>query len=67
MFKKYSVLGVDMESFALFINAKLLGKRASTILTVTDSFLFDEKLSNIDKEQKLDNMIILALESCLKL
>ncbi len=27
-----------MESFALFTNAKLLGKRASTVLMVSDSF-----------------------------
>lgn len=64
---KYSVLGVEMESFSLFINAKLLGKRASTLLMVSNSFLFKEELSSIEKEQGLDNLIILALESCLKL
>ena len=64
---KYSVLGVEMESYALFINAKLLGKRASTILMVSDSFLFTEQLSSIEREQGLDNMITLALESCLKI
>lgn len=64
---KYSVLGVEMESYALFMNAKLLGKRASTILMVSDSFLFTEQLSSLDREQGLDNMITLALESCLKM
>ena len=43
--EKYQVLGVEMESFALFINAKLLGKRVSTLLMVSDSFNFTEKLS----------------------
>ena len=65
--QKYSVLGVEMESFALFVNAKLLGKRASTLLMVSDSFLFTEKLSSIEREQGLDNLITLALESCLKM
>lgn len=65
--QKYNVLGVEMESFALFTNAKLLNKRASTILMVSDSFLFDDKLSSIEREQGLDNLIILALESSLKL
>ncbi|MGM9875980.1 MAG: purine-nucleoside phosphorylase [Bacilli bacterium] len=65
--KKYSVLGVEMESFALFVNAKLLGKRASTILMVSDSFLNSNKLSSIEREQGLDNLITLALETCLKI
>ena len=64
---KYSVLGVEMESFALFVNAKLLGKRASTLLMVSDSFLFTEQLSSLEREQGLDKMITLALESCLKM
>lgn len=64
---KYSVLGVEMESFALFVNAKLLGKRASTILMVSDSFLNSDKLSSIEREQGLDNLITLALETCLKI
>lgn len=64
---KYSVLGVEMESFALFINAKLLGKKAATLLMVSDSFLFEDQLSSLEREQGLDNMITLALESCLKL
>lgn len=62
----YQVLGVEMESFALFTNAKLLGKRASTLLMVSDSFLSSDKLSSLDREQGLDNLIILALETCLK-
>lgn len=65
--KKYSVLGVEMESFALFVNAKLLGKKASTILMVSDSFLNSDKLSSTEREQGLDNLIILALETCLKI
>jgi len=64
---RYSVLGVEMESFALFINAKLLQKGAATLLMVSDSFLTNDKLSSLEREQGLDNMIILALESCLKL
>lgn len=64
---RYSVLGVEMESFALFVNAKMLGKRASCLLMVSDSFIFDDKLSSIEREQGLDNLILLALEASLKL
>lgn len=65
--EKFNVLGVEMESYALFINAMLLGKRAATLLMVSDSFLFKEQLSSLEREQGLDNMITLALESCLKM
>lgn len=64
---KYNVLGVEMESYALFINATLFNQKASTLLMVSDSFLNDNKLSQEEREQGLDNLIILALETCLKL
>ena len=64
---KYSVLGVEMESFALLLNAKLLNKKATTLLMVSDSFIFVDKLSSLEREQGLDNLIILALEASLKI
>ncbi len=64
---KYSVLGVEMESFALLLNAKLLNKKATTLLMVSDSFNFSDKLSSLEREQGLDNLIILALEASLKI
>ena len=64
---KYNVLGVEMESFALFLNAKLLGKKAATILMVSDSFNFADKLTSKEREQSLDNLITLALEASLKI
>lgn len=65
--EKYLVLGVEMETFALFNNATILKKNASCILTVTDSFCFSEKLTSADREKGLDKMITLALETCLKI
>ena len=64
---KYNVLGVEMESFALFTNAKLLNKKAATLLMVSDSFINPDKLSSLEREQGLDNLITLALETSLKL
>ena len=64
---KYNVLGVEMESFALFTNAKLLNKKAATLLMVSDSFIYTDKLSSLEREQGLDNLITLALETSLKL
>ena len=64
---KYNVLGVEMESFALFTNAILLNKKAATLLMVSDSFIYPDKLSSLEREQGLDNLITLALETSLKL
>ena len=64
---KYNVLGVEMESFALFTNAQLLNKKAATLLMVSDSFIYPDKLSSLEREQGLDNLITLALETSLKL
>lgn len=64
---KYGVLGVEMETFALFNNASVLKKRASCLLTVSDSFCYTEKLTSEQREKSLEQMITLALDSCLKL
>ena len=61
------VLGIEMETFALFNNARKFGKNATALLTVSDLFFSSEKLSSEDREKNLNDMIILALESCLKL
>jgi len=63
----YNVLGVEMETFALFHNASVLKKRASCILTVTNSFCYPDDLSSEQREKSLDKMITLALETCLKI
>jgi len=61
------VLGIEMETFALFNNARKFGKQATALLTVSDLFFSEEKLSSMDREKNLNDMIVLALESCLKL
>lgn len=61
------VLGIEMESFALFSNAKKFSKQASCLLTVSDLFFSSDKLSSLEREKELNDMIVLALESCLKI
>ena len=46
---------------------KVLNKKATTLLMVSDSFIFADKLSSLEREQGLDNLIILALEASLKI
>lgn len=65
--KKLDVLGIEMETFALFNNARKFNKGASALLTVSDLFGSDEKMSSEEREKELNDMIVLALESSLKL
>ena len=60
---KVGVLGVEMESAALYCNAARLGKNALCICTVTDSFIYpDEIMSAEDRQNSLMSMIKIALE-----
>jgi purine-nucleoside phosphorylase len=59
----YKCLGVEMESFALFHNAKVLGRDAACILTVSDSLVTNEVTSSEEREKSFIAMIELALKS----
>lgn len=65
-YKKYAdlgILGVEMESYGLFLNAMRLHKKALCILTVSDTFVNkDEKdLTKEERQEKLNDMFKLAL------
>lgn len=64
---KYDLIGVEMETFALFLNAKYLNKHASAIITVSDSINHNLNLTSEQREKSLNTMITLALNSALKL
>lgn len=57
---------VEMEAYALFYNAKRFKKKATAIMTITDNFLTNEKVSAEDREKKLDEMILLSLDAIIK-
>jgi purine-nucleoside phosphorylase len=55
------ILGVEMESYALYANAAVLGKKALCICTASDSFVTSEKLSYEERQEGLKNMVMVAL------
>jgi purine-nucleoside phosphorylase len=65
--KKYKCAAAEMESFALFANARYLKKTAATLLTVSDIISTREHISAEEREKALQPMIELALESVIKL
>lgn len=59
---KYGCKCVEMESFALFANAKALGKKAACLLTISDSFITHEVTSSEERQKNFHNMMKVALE-----
>lgn len=60
---KMGVLGVEMESAALYCNAARAGKKALCICTVSDSFLYPEENTTAEERQNsFTKMMEIALE-----
>lgn len=57
---------VEMESFALFFNAKKFKRQATALLTISDNLITGDRMDSASRERKLDEMILLALESIIK-
>lgn len=63
---KMNIMGVEMESYALYTNAAIYRKRALTMLTVTDNFNNNEHLSAEDRQNGLGFMIRAAIRTAEK-
>ena len=56
-------LAVEMESFALFHNAKVLNKKAACILTVSNSLVTNEETTSEERQNAFTKMVEIALNS----
>ena len=56
-------LCVEMESFALFHNAKVLGKKAACLLTISDSLVTHKATTAKERQNAFTNMMKVALEA----
>lgn len=66
-YNQYGSLAREMESFALFHNAKVLNKKAACILTISNNLVTNAETTIDERQNSFTSMIELALESCLKL
>ena len=64
--KYLNVLGEEMEAFGLFHIASSFNREASCIVTAVDSKFSDVVLSGEERQNSLNEMITLALESIIK-
>lgn len=59
-------LAVEMESFALFHNAKVTGKQAACLVTISDSFVSEEVTTAEQRQNSFTDMMEVALGSVLE-
>ena len=64
--KEYKILGEEMEAFALIHVANSFHRSATAMATVVDSKFSDIVLSIEERQESLNDMIRLALESIIK-
>lgn len=63
IYEKHNAVAVEMESFALFANAKQLGKKAACLLTISDSLVTKEATTSQERQEAFEEMILIALNS----
>lgn len=63
----YNVLGVEMEAAALYTLAAQFGRRALAVCTVSDHLITGEETTAEERQETFDDMMIMALESIVRL
>lgn len=66
-FEKHGCVCVEMESFALFHNANVLGKKAACLLTISDSLVTSAETTAEERQTSFHNMMEVALEAAITL
>ncbi len=61
------ILAGEMEAFALFVNAKILNKKAACLLTVSDSIINKTFTTALERQNAFTDTIKIALNTAIKL
>lgn len=64
---KHGVLGVEMETTALYTIVAKFGVNALTILTVSDHLLTGEETSAEERQKTFNDMMVVALDTAITL
>ena len=67
IYEKHQCVCTEMESFALFHNANVLGKKAACLLTISDSLVTGESASAMERQTAFTDMMKIALEAAIEL
>lgn len=63
IYENHGCVAVEMEAFALFHNANVLGKKAACLLTVSDNLVTHELTTSDERQLAFTNMMKIALET----
>ncbi|MDR3215152.1 MAG: purine-nucleoside phosphorylase [Bacilli bacterium] len=61
-YENYQCLAVEMESFALFNNARILNKKATCLVTISDNLVTHEETTAEERQIAFNEMMKIALE-----
>lgn len=64
--KKHHCICVEMETFALFHNANVTGKKATSLLTISNNVITREETSPKEREQSFGRMMEIGLEAAVQ-
>ena len=67
LYDKYNCLAVEMETFALFHNANITGKKATALVTISDNLVTHEETTSEERQNSFITMMKIALESAINL
>ncbi len=57
----------EMESYALFHNAKILNKHAACLVTISDSLVTHAETTAEERQTSFNDMMLVALEAAISL
>ncbi|MBA4537750.1 purine-nucleoside phosphorylase [Bacillus aquiflavi] len=63
---KYQILAIEMETAALYTLAAKFGRKALSVLTVSDHILTGEETTSEERQTTFNDMMIVALEAAIK-
>ena len=63
--RQHECMAVEMESFALFSNAQMLGKNAACLLTISDSLVEKAVTTPEERQQSFTQMMEIALDAAI--
>lgn len=63
---EYGILALEMETAALYTLAAKFGRRALSVLTVSDHVLTGEETSAAERESTFNEMVEIALEAAIQ-
>lgn len=66
-YNKHNCVCVEMESYALFHNAKILNKHAACLVTISDSLVTHAVTTAEERQTSFNDMMLVALEAAISL